>query len=64
MLDTINRESIDQPKQAGLKFPEIPAFAARAQAHRQRQERPAVMNPGPAAPKRARTAARSTRVFP
>jgi hypothetical protein len=62
MLDTIKRESIDQPEQAGLKFPERPSFATRAQERRQRQKRHAVMNPGPTAAKRARTAARSARV--
>jgi hypothetical protein len=39
MLDTIQRESIYQPEQAGLKFPEKPTFGSPAAERRHRQER-------------------------
>ena len=39
MLDTRKRESIYQPEQAGLKFPEKPNFATHAEERRHRQER-------------------------
>ncbi len=39
MLDTVKRESIYQPQQAGLIFPEKPHFETHAQERRHRQER-------------------------
>jgi ribulose-5-phosphate 4-epimerase/fuculose-1-phosphate aldolase len=39
MLDTVKRESIYQPLQPGLKFPEKPVFDNPAQERRHRQER-------------------------
>jgi hypothetical protein len=51
MLDTVKRESIYQPEQPGLKFPEIPKFSTPAQERRHRQER---LSP-PVAPSRCTT---------
>ena len=34
MLDTVKRESIYQPEQPGLKFPEKPTFSTPAQERR------------------------------
>ena len=39
MLDSVKRESIYQPEQPGLKFPETPSFASHAEERRHRQER-------------------------
>lgn len=39
MLDTVKRESIYQPLQPGLKFPEKPVFATHAEERRHRQQR-------------------------
>jgi ribulose-5-phosphate 4-epimerase/fuculose-1-phosphate aldolase len=39
MLDTRKRESIYQPEQPGLTFPERPVFATQAEERRHRQER-------------------------
>ena len=39
MLDTVKRESIYQPEQPGLKFPERPSFASHAEERRHRQQR-------------------------
>jgi len=39
MLDSIQRESVYQPEQAGLKFPELPTFSTRIEERRHRKER-------------------------
>lgn len=39
MLDAVKRESIYQPQQAGLKFPERPSFATPAEERRHLQQR-------------------------
>lgn len=39
MLDTVNRQSIYQPQQLGLIFPEVPLFASHAEERVHRQQR-------------------------